>query len=102
MSLESSSPIRSLRVASRDESEEREYRCQTKGRRCPCALMIDWKLGVASIDERESSSDFIHKVNYPSASETETERVDPGVASIPARRKDQRSRFENDAVFNGE
>ena len=53
MSLESSSPIRSLRVASRDESGERSKRCQTKGQRCPCAVMIDWKLGVASRSMRE-------------------------------------------------
>ena len=69
MSLESSSPIRSLRVASRDESGERSKRCQTKGGRCPCASMIDWKLGVASrFEERESYSVFAHKVNYPSDS----------------------------------
>ena len=53
MSLDSSSPIRSLRVASRDESGERSKRCQTKDQRCPCAVMIDWKLGVASRSMRE-------------------------------------------------
>ena len=75
MSLESSSPIRSLRVASRDESGERSRRWQTKGGRCPCALMIDWKLGVASRSMRERVIRSLGKRSLPSIPpKTEEER----------------------------
>ena len=54
MALDPSSPIRSLRVTSRDESEDRE-REMTSNKRSALSLRCDddWKLGVASRLRRE-------------------------------------------------
>ena len=74
MSLDSSSPIRSLRVASRNESGEREM---TANKRSALSLRCDddWKLGVASHLKRERVIRSFMKRSIPSIPpKTEEER----------------------------
>ena len=62
ISLELSSPIRDVHVASRNESEARERCRRTKDARCPCAVMMI-EVDVASHPTKEEVYGLYEKAN---------------------------------------